>query len=96
MARIIAEGQTIYGKIRVSIEGNQMVKKITCDDDDLIEKEIRDGIANADGWIANAYHPEPDTMLQAYAFLLGLFDEKDITITGDIGEIPNDEEGVIY
>lgn len=95
MAKIIANGQTIIGKLEVVIEGDATVEKIECADD-LIEEEIKDGIANADGWIANAYHPEANTMLQAYAYLLGLFDEKDIKVEGFIGEIPHDEEGVVY
>lgn len=94
MAMIRAKGETKYGKMDITITGEEMVESVTSPDpgtDDF----IRDMIRNGDGWIANGYYPDPDTMLQAYALCLNLFDEKDIKVDGEIPEMEC-EEGVIY
>jgi len=95
MAKIIAKGNTEeFGKIKIEIIGSEKVDKIICDDED-VKAFFAGHIKDADGEIANGFHPESDTMLQAYAFCLMVFDYKDIHIEGDIGEIEF-EEGVVY
>lgn len=95
MAKITAKGTAdFFGKIEVVIEGDRTVEKITCDDDDVREF-FEKSIKNGDGEMANAYHPEPNTMLQALAFCISMLPQGKVTVEGDIGEIES-EEGVIY
>ena len=95
MAKITAKGKTEYfGKLEIVIEGEKNVEKITCDDEearDFFAEHIKAG----DGEMANAYHPEPNSMLQAFAFCCMMFSESNVQIEGDIGEIEC-EKGVIY
>ena len=95
MAKITANGDTVgFGRIKVEIIGEEKVEQIICDDDGM-KAFFADHIHDADGEIANGFHPESDTMLQAYAFCLMVFDYDDIAVEGDIGELEC-EEGVIY
>lgn len=94
MSTIKAKGTTKYGDIVVTITGDESVKAISTGDkylDSVFWKSIKEG----EGSLANNYHPEKGSMLQAYAFCRTLFREKDISVNGDIGEIDS-EEGVIY
>lgn len=95
MAKITAKGTAdFFGDIEVIIEGDENVEKITCGDDSVkrfFEYHIKEG----HGMMANAYHPEPKTMLQALAFCIMIMPQCKITVEGDIGEIEC-EEGVIY
>ena len=93
MARIEASGELSYGKFEVVVSGNGQVENIECSE--LIKKYVTDSINNAIGTIANNYAPEGGTMLQAYAFLVDLFGADNVTVDGDIGEMPY-EPGVIY
>jgi len=94
MTTIKASGTTIYGKISVKIVGNKMVSGIQASDP-TIKQLFKRGIHRGDGWMANGFYPEPDTMLQAYAYCLRMFAPEDITVDGDIGEIES-KPGVIY
>ena len=95
MAKITAKGKTEYfGKLEIVIEGGKYVNKITSDDEEAREF-FAQHIKAGDGELANAYHPEPNTMLQAFAFCCEMFSESDIHIEGNIGEIEC-KEGVIY
>ena len=94
MARIIAKGETEFGEIGVIITGEQYVSSIESDDDSVV-MFFADHIEAADGEMANAYHPESNTMLQAFAFCQMIFDKDDIAVEGDIGEMEY-EDGVIY
>jgi len=94
MATIKAHGDTDIGEISVVITGDDKVESIESSDSDVVQF-LKDRIANADGYMANAYHPEAGTMLQAYASCLLLFRDREIEIDGDIGEIEF-EEGVVY
>lgn len=93
MATIHASGSTVFGRIEVRITGDETVTSIEADDD--IKAYFAEHIHSGDGWLANGYQPEPDTMLQAFAFCSTVFNHEDITVSGDIGTIPF-EPGVIY
>ncbi len=93
MAVITAKGKLPYGTFDVTITGDETIKTIECSD--LIRKIITNGIRKAEGTMANGYRPEGNTMLQAYAFLVDMFGEDNVSVDGDIGSIPY-EEGVIY
>ena len=95
MAKITAKGTMEYfGDIEIVIEGEKYVEKITCEDDD-VRAFFEDRINAGAGELANSYHPEPKTMLQALACLIGSLWKADIETEGDIGELEC-EEGVIY
>lgn len=98
MAKITAKGTAnINGytfKTEIVITGDKTVENIKCDDyyfKHLAMNEIK----QAGHYLANAYHPPANSMLQAYAFMEHYFHSADIEIEGDIGTIPC-EEGVIY
>lgn len=94
MAKITANGETELGNIEVIIEGDELVNEISCNDSTVKNYFVK-SISQADGVIANDYHPEPNTMLQAYAFCCNVFNREDVKVDGNIGEIEY-EEGVIY
>lgn len=94
MAVIRANGETELGRFDLTVSGEEKVEKIESGNR-WFEGFARKQIANGEGSLANGYYPEPDTMLQAYAFCRGLFKEEDISATGDIGEMEC-EPGVIY
>ena len=94
IAKIIADGNTDFGRIKVVVEGQEKVESIEANDE-YMKDILKKGIKDAKGKMANGYHPEADTMLQAYALCLMFFIEDDISIEGDIGEIPY-EPGVVY
>lgn len=94
MAVISAKGKTEFGELNVRISGEKMVREIECDPG--MAWYIRRAIDRADGWIANGYHPEGGTMLQAYAYLTGLFGRDAVAVDGELEEIPGGEEGVLY
>lgn len=98
MAHIHAEGETIlgFGPCTVDVYGEKTVERVECDMRGMV-KLIRSDISSGAGHMANGYHPEPGSMLQAYATLLQLFmDYRGITVEGDIGEIPMDDPDAIY
>lgn len=94
MTIISAKGETEFGVLNVRISGEKMVAEIECDPG--MESYIRTAIDRADGWIANGYHPEGGTMLQAYAYLTMLFGYDSVTVDGKLEEIPGGEDGVLY
>lgn len=94
MTVIRAKGKTKYGEIEIRVTGNTEIEKIECDPS--VSAIIQDAIRNADGWMANGYHPKGGTMLQAYAYLTGLFGYDAVKVDGDLEEIPGGEEGVLY
>lgn len=94
MTVISARGKTKFGDLNVRISGEKMVEKIECEPD--MAWYIRTAIDRADGWMANGYHPNGGTMLQAYAYLTGLFGYDAVKVDGDLEEIPGGEEGVLY
>lgn len=93
MAVITAKGKTKLGDLSVRISGEKKVEKIDCDPS--ASWYFEQAINRADGWLANGYHPEAGTMLQAYALLVCMFGYNAVTVDGDLDEIPH-EEGVIY
>lgn len=94
MTIVSAKGKTGFGDLKIRISGEKTVEKIECDPD--IAWYIKMAIDRADGWIANGYHPEGGTMLQAYAYLTGLFGYDAVKVDGSLEEIPGGEEGVLY
>ena len=94
MTVISANGKTKYGDLEIRVTGSKRIDEIECDP--AVSAIIENAIRNADGEIANGYHPEGWTMLQAYAYLTGLFGYDAVTVDGDLEEIPGGEEGVIY
>lgn len=94
MTVISAKGKTKFGNLIVKISGERLVQEIECDPG--AAWNIRTAIDKAEGWIANGYHPEGGTMLQAYAYLTGLFGYDAVKVDGDLEEIPSGEEGVLY
>ena len=94
MAEITAKGKTKFGDLSIRIIGEKMVEDIECDPG--VAWYIERAINNADGWIANDYHPEAGTMLQAYAYLTNIFGYDAVTVEGELEEIPHGEEGVLY
>lgn len=94
MATIKAKGKTKYGKMDIVISGEHMVEKIYSPDVGSVGF-VHKLIHGSYGWMANGYHPEPDTMLQAYATCSLLFNPDDIEVDGEIEEMENDP-GVIY
>lgn len=95
MAKITAQGKTWLGKAQVEITGNGTIQSIECNNDDF-KMVLEDAIKNGDGWMANNYHPFPETMLQAYAYLTNVFGYDAVHVVGDIGTIPMAEQGKIY
>ena len=95
MSIIRAKGRCLYGYKIIEIVGNKKVESITSSDTSL-EAIVERSIKNGDGIMANGYSPPPMSMLQAYATLLGIFDDyRDVTVDGDIGTIPH-QTGVIF
>lgn len=94
MTIITVKGQTEYGYAEVKIAGDKYVKSIECPDD-YIKKIIKNGIEHGDGYMANRYHPEENTMLQAFAYLTILFPSSNVIVEGTLETIPY-EPGVIY
>ena len=45
--------------------------------------------------MANAYYPEPNTMLQAYALLCNEFGYRNVRVDGEL-EVLEHDDGVIY
>lgn len=79
----------------IEISGDTVVQDIKCADrvaKHIVTEQIRQG----EGYLANDYHPEPDTMLQAYALLTQY--SNNITVDGELEVIPyeEDQEGVVY
>ena len=107
MARIIAKGELdrkpylrdYYPEFddyqEIIIEGDQYVSKYICDDF-LFESFVRVSIKNGSGHFANMY-PEPNSMLQAYVFLLMIFSKGAVQVEGKI-DFTNDDydPNVIY
>lgn len=94
MTVISAKGKTKYGDLDVRVTGGQQIDRIECDS--WAYPMIRNAIRNAEGWMANGYHPKGWTMLQAYAYLTGLFGYDAVTVEGELEEIPGGKEGVLY
>ena len=94
MTVISANGKTKFGDLHVRISGGKTVQKIECDPG--MEPYIRSAVDRAEGWIANGYHPEGGTMLQAYAYLTGIFGYDAVMVDGDLEEIPGGKDGVLY
>ena len=94
MTVISAMGKTKYGKLNIRISGEKMVQKIECYPD--VEPIIRSAVDRAEGWMANGYHPEGGTMLQAYAYLTGMVGYDAVKVDGYLEEIPGGEEDVLY
>lgn len=94
MTIIRVKGQTDYGYAEVKIKGDSFVKEVSCPDS-FIRKAIEQGIRSGDGHMANAYYPEKNTMLQAFAFLTNFFPTSNVIVEGKLETIPY-EEGVIY
>jgi len=86
--------ETLTGTRKITITGdkNLMVRDIRCEDRAFVTL-VRACIDSASGYIANCYHPDPGTMLQAYATLVCIFrNYGDVEAKGDIGSIPYDPE----
>ena len=88
MAKIVVDGETWYfGKQHIEAIGNGKVEEIRCEDEGFKEYAWR-AITEGHGSIANGYHPEPGTMLQAFAALTNMFVKyDDVKVEGDIGTI---------
>ena len=98
MAVVYAKGKTRdYGMQEIAIYGEKYVEKIECKRKFFVEI-VKESIASASGYVANGYHPHANTMLQAHATLVRLFDSYyDVHIEGDIGTIPYDPNpNIIY
>lgn len=94
MTTIKVKGQTKYGYAEVSVIGDKYVDSIDCKDL-FIADYIKKGIENADGHMANGYHPEKNTMIQAFAFLTMIFPYSNVIVDGHLETIPY-EPGVIF
>ena len=94
MAVIKANGETELGRFDLTISGEEKVESIESANKWFKGFALQQ-INKGEGSLANGYYPEPNTMLQAYAFCRGLFRAEDITVSGDIGSIEY-EPGVIY
>lgn len=96
MATITAQGNVDrYGKAKITVTSDSSEElKITGEPGALVTA-YREGIESGEGYMANAYYPEPGTMLQAYALACNLFGYRNVKVDGDIGTIPS-EEGVVY
>ena len=94
MATIKAKGMTDYGYIEVSITGDSKVESVESGDP-FLDSYFWELIKGGKGRIANNYHPENGSMMQAYASCLLLFKQDDISIYGDIEEM-DWQKGVIY
>ena len=96
MATIIARGEAgDFGFQEIGIDGNPSeILRIVCKDQ-VFRKKVKRMIQKGEGYIANAYCPPKNTMLQAYATLYRLFKDTDISINGDIGTIPY-KPGIVY
>lgn len=93
MAEIKAKGPVMGCDFEVTVKGDGTVDKIECSG--LIRAIVTDGIESGAGSMANGYHPDGGTMLQAYAFLVDMFGEEHVMVDGDIGTMPY-EKGAIY
>ena len=94
MTSITVKGQTDYGYAEVTILGNMYVDQVECPDD-YVKQLIETGIKNGEGKIANGFYPEKNTMLQAFAFLVGFFPYSNVIVKGELQTIPY-EPGVTY
>lgn len=94
MATINANGRTSYGNQKIKIIGNQQIEKIECENE-AFSFFVEMSIANACGKIANGYYPPANTMLQALSVLYNIFQQKDVSVDGDIETLPS-EKGMIY
>ena len=94
MAVITAKGKTRYGQMDVKITGEHAIESIESSED-YVADFFRERIAAADGYMANGYHPEQNTMLQAYAYCTTIFNWQDIHVDGELEQMES-EEGVIY
>ena len=94
MAVITAKGETELGAFDLNVFGEKRVLEIKSSNP-WFESFAKKQISNGEGSLANGYYPEPNTMLQAYAFCRGLFKEENISVSGDIGTVEY-EPGVIY
>ena len=94
MTVIRAKGKTMYGEYEIRVTGGKMVESI--EGDPAMVDIVRLAVQNSEGKIANGYHPESGTMLQAYAYLTGLFGYNAVEVEGKLDEIPGGEEGVLY
>lgn len=94
MATIFASGKTELGDLELEINGNNMVKNIVCTPE-RYKRIIQRNIKNGTGWIANGYHPKPNTMLQALAYCRNIFGEKNVSVDGHIKPIESKRD-VIY
>ena len=83
MTTIKADGETPFGRIKVEIAGGKYVKGVRCDPE-VFETMIRKAIRNEEGSIANDYHPESNSMLQAFAYLTNLFDYDSVKVIGEL------------
>lgn len=94
MAIISAKGKTEYGELKLRIIGKENIEHIDGGfpfDSNFIRRIIRE----SDCTIANAYLPEPDSMLKAYLWMCDLFGENNVKVEGELPTIPY-EEGVLY
>lgn len=95
MAKITGSGETEIGYLDgLVFSGNKTVERITCSEP-WMEEPIRAKFDSYNGTIANDYHPKAGTMTLAYLFMVELFGEESVTVTGKLETIPN-EPGVIY
>lgn len=96
MVTITANGETeMFGNISVTISGEKFVKKIICNSE-FVRKIMKSAIKNSEGWIANGYHPESNTMLQAFAYCQNVFGYKNVTVNGELETIEQYDDDVIY
>lgn len=94
MATITAKGITNHGYQEIQITGEKRVESIVCSDGAFM-MFVETSINKARGQMANGYVPPARTMLQALAVLTMLYDYRNVTVDGDIGEMPH-QPGVIY
>ena len=94
MTIITAKAEIYNQTIEVTIKGDKYVDSIECDDL-YIQNSIADMIKKGEGYMANGYHPEPNTMLQAFATTIQIFEYDKVKVEGELDEIPY-KTGVIY
>lgn len=94
MTTITAKGDTLFGRFEVTVSGEANVGEIKCSDEPF-RRYIADGIRRGEGYMANAYYPDPNTMLQAYALLCNEFGYRNVRVDGEL-EVLEHEDGVIY
>ena len=93
MTILKASGNTEYGEANITVFGEKMVERIESDNP-LSKHDLIESIREARSEIGN-YFPQKNTMLQAYASLVRMFGESNITIDGEL-ETMDCEQGVIY